>query len=181
MPSQSESSGVSKDLASPDSPSADKPFVVRMLASADTEIAASHLAGGRASKPVADYAAKLIEQRTKDDAQLQKLADQYDMHPPQEPTLIHKSTIQKLRGLDGHEFDRAYLSALADRQLNAIALLKGQIDYGADESLKRFAQQTLPAMQKELKQTSHLLEHMAVSTTQATQPSSGEGSMMMMK
>jgi len=160
-------------------PPADKPFVVRALVGGQTEIDAARLAAEKGSAPVKQYAAKLLAGRTRAGEQLQKLADERDIHPPQEPPQTRKALLDKLGHLDGAPFDRAFVVAMVEDQNSTIALFKRQLDYGKDDALKAFARDQLPAMEEQLKTGRELLKTFAASTTQSTRPSRGDGPTMM--
>jgi putative membrane protein len=161
------------------SPSADKPFVVRALVGGQTQVQAGKLASGRASDSVKAYAKRLIDQRAPADEALQKLADERGIRLPQESPLARKSLLEKLTKLDGKAFDRTFLRAMVDIQESDVALFKRQLDYGADEKIKDFAKENLPAIEAHLKSGRELLKSAADSTTQSTQPARHDEPTMM--
>jgi len=78
----------------------------------------------------------------------QQLASQNGMQAPTEPNKKQQAVYNKLEGLSGDRFDRAFAQAMVrDHQED---IKKYQKEAAAKSPLSDFAQQTIPALQKHL-------------------------------
>jgi putative membrane protein len=100
---------------------------------------------------VKKFAALMVTDHTKAGDELKALGKKKDFKPATEMDSAHKSIMQKLQGLSGVDFDKAYVDAMIDDHEDAVDLFKGQANGGKDAELKAFAAKTLPTLEGHLK------------------------------
>lgn len=115
------------------------------------EVEASQLAQQRATSPqVKQFAARMIADHTQANNELQQIAQQQDLTLPTQPDSKDASKVQKLRGLNGAAFDKAYAQEQVPDHQSDIAMFRKEAQSGQDPALKAFAQKTLPILQQHL-------------------------------
>jgi putative membrane protein len=100
---------------------------------------------------VKKFAAMMVTDHTKAGDELKAFGKKKDFKPATEMDSAHKATMEKLKGLSGAEFDKAYVDAMIDDHEDAVDLFEGQAKDGKDAELKAFAAKTLPTLQSHLK------------------------------
>jgi putative membrane protein len=138
---------------------ANKPVMgddVDFLAAASTaglnEIGLSKLAQTKATSPeVRKFAAMMVSDHTKAGEELNTVGKKKDVKPATEMDSAHKSIMQKLQGLSGADFDKAYVDAMIDDHEDAVDLFRSQANSGKDPEIKALAAKTLPTLEGHLK------------------------------
>lgn len=116
------------------------------------EVELSKLAQTKAQNAeVRKFAATMITDHIKAGDELKALGKKKDFKPAAEMDSSHKATMEKLKGLSGADFDKAYVDAMIDDHEDAVDLFKGQASGGKDAELKTFAAKTLPTLEGHLK------------------------------
>ena len=116
------------------------------------EVELSKLAQTKATNAeVKKFAAMMVTDHTKAGEELKALGAKKSYKPATEMDSAHKSIMQKLQGLSGADFDRAYVDAMIDDHEDAVDLFDGQAKDGKDADIKAFAAKTLPTLQGHLK------------------------------
>lgn len=62
----------------------------------------------------------------------------------------HQSTLDKLKGLKGDDFDKEYVEEMVDDHETDVAAFQKQADTATDPDVKAFAAKTLPVLKKHL-------------------------------
>jgi putative membrane protein len=115
------------------------------------EVQLAELANGKSqSGDVKDFAALMIGDHGKANGDLARLAKAARIRLPDAPSPEHKAAYAQLKGLDGGEFDRAYMRNQLQEHQKAAILLEWEINAGQDALLQRFASQTLPVVLRHL-------------------------------
>jgi len=96
---------------------------------------------------VKKFAALMVTDHTKAGDELKALGKKKDFKPATEMDSGHKATMEKLKGLSGADFDKAYVDAMVDDHEDAVDLFKSHGESGKDPELKAFAAKTLPVLQ----------------------------------
>jgi putative membrane protein len=96
---------------------------------------------------VKKFAQTMVTDHTKANDELKALAAKKSVTLPTELDAAHKSTLDKLKGLSGAEFDKAYVDAMVSDHDAAVDLFKKQAGDGSDGDLKSFAAKTLPTLE----------------------------------
>lgn len=101
---------------------------------------------------VKKYAQQMIDDHTKAQAELQKLADSKGVTLPTEPDKKHAAMAKKMEGMSGEEFDRMYMKqgGVNDHQKTLKLLKKAQKD-AKDPDLKALAEKMTPTVDEHLK------------------------------
>lgn len=130
----------------------DQRFLRKAGESGLLEIQASQLATERSQHPeVKRYAEMMIKDHTAVDKELKALASAKGFQLPTELDGGKKRLLEKLREIDGHEFDEEYADEVAvDAHEDAVELFEDAADDADDAEVKAFAAKHLPALQKHL-------------------------------
>jgi putative membrane protein len=115
------------------------------------EIQSSKLAQQKADAGSKTFAAKMVADHSKTSAQLKSLAANAKVQLPTELDSAHQSKLDKLKGLDGAQFDDEYDSMQVSAHKDAVSLFERYAKGGDHAGLKAFAAKTLPHLQQHLK------------------------------
>jgi len=131
--------------------STDREFVQHAASGGMAEIQAAQLAQQRAGSPqVRQFAGRMITDHTQAGDELQQIADQLSITLPSQPDSKEMAAQQKLRGLNGANFDEAYAQQEVRDHQQDVALFRKEATSGQDPALKAYAQKTLPILQQHL-------------------------------
>ncbi len=112
------------------------------------EVELSKLAGTKAQNAeVKKFAQTMVTDHTKANDELKALAAKKSVTLPADLDAAHKATMDKLKGLSGAEFDKAYVDAMVNDHNSAVDLFKKEAGDGSDSDLKSFAAKTLPTLE----------------------------------
>ncbi len=115
------------------------------------EVEMGKLAQTKAQDPeVKKFAAMMVTDHTKAGSELKELGKKKDFKPATELDSKHKALMEKLKGLSGADFDKAYVDEMVDDHETDVDLFKSQAESGKDPDIKAFAAKTLPVLQKHL-------------------------------
>ena len=103
-----------------------------------------------ASDDVKAYGKMLVDDHTASNKQAASLAQANGVTPPNEPKPADKEAQQHLATLSGPEFDREFAKAMVKGHKEAIG--KFEAASKGDDDIAKFAQDTLPTLQKHLEQ-----------------------------
>jgi putative membrane protein len=127
----------------------DKGFVDKAAAGGMAEVKLSKLAMDKGqSTEVKQFARKMVEDHTKANMELKQLAEKKNLTVPVAMDQTHQQIYDKLVKLDGTNFDKEYMRAMATDHDDTVKLFKEQSQNGQDPELKSFAMKTLPTLQK---------------------------------
>jgi putative membrane protein len=135
---------------------------VRAAAASDLyEMEASRLAEQRSqNEQVKRFAQQMLRDHGKTTGELKGMLPQLQgVSAQQMPTRLdqqHQALIQQLQGAQGAEFDRAFARQQAQSHQAAVDLFRAYAQSGDDEQLKRWASQTLPALEEHLREAQQL-------------------------
>lgn len=112
------------------------------------EVELSKLAVTKAQNAeVKKFAQTMITDHTKANEELKALAAKKSVTLPADLDAAHKSMMDKLKGMSGAEFDKAYVDAMVNDHNSAVELFKKQAGDDSDGDLKAFAAKTLPTLE----------------------------------
>lgn len=97
---------------------------------------------------VKKFAQMMVTDHTKANDELKALAAKKNVVLPTD-TGSHKSTLDKLKGLSGAEFDKAYVDAMVEGHEDTVDLFEDNAD-DSDADIKAFATKTLPTLKSHL-------------------------------
>jgi putative membrane protein len=132
--------------------SMDAQFAVNTWLDGMAEVELGNVAQTRASDSrVKQFAQRMITDHTKANAQLGSIAKTEEVSLPTQLDGVHAALKRTLTGMTGQAFDREYMNAMVDNHKLAVASFEKQASEGRDETMKRFAAQTLPTLKDHLK------------------------------
>ena len=120
------------------------------------EIESSKLAEQRADEASKKFAAQMVADHTKTSADLKALAPRANVDVPTSLDSSHQNKLDKLKGLNGVEFDKEYDSMQVDVHVDAVSLFERYADGGENADLKVWAAQTLPHLKHHLEMAKSL-------------------------
>lgn len=135
-----QSGDMNNDSAS--SKASDKLFVKEAMAGSMAEIQLGQLAQQKASSDdVKQFGQRMVQDHTKLNDQMQPIASQIGVTPPSGLSAKNKALQKKLEGLNGADFDKAYMSAMVQDHKKDLAAFKREAASGMDPKVKDAAQQ----------------------------------------
>lgn len=127
----------------------DQMFVTMAASSNMFEIESSELAKEKSkSKDVEEFADMMIKDHGMASRELEKTAEAQDAKVPSKLSAKHAQVIEKLEGMDGADFDRAYIQAQRDAHREAISLHTTYAKSGGNAELTALAEKMLPTLKK---------------------------------
>ncbi len=127
----------------------DKGFVDKAAAGGMAEVKLGQLAMDKGqSTEVKQFARKMVEDHSKANMELKQIAEKKDIAVPAKLDEKHQAEYDKLAKLNGADFDKEYMRAMAEDHDDTIKLFKEQAQNGQNPELKSFAMKTLPTLQK---------------------------------
>ena len=109
------------------------------------------------STAVKQYGQEMVAEHTKVNQELMQLAMQKGVEVPKQMSRQNKALTDRLSGLSGTSFDKAYKQAMIDSHNQAIALFQAQSQQGQNPQLKAWATQKLPNLQAHLQMVNQML------------------------
>jgi putative membrane protein len=130
-------------------------FIQKVAMSDQFEIESSKLALQKATDPqIKQFAQQMIDEHSKSSDKLKATLQSAgaNMSPPAGVTFDakHQSLMDKLRKASGKDFDRLYVQIQRDGHKEAVDLFRKYSKEGQETSLKGFAEETLPVIEKHL-------------------------------
>ena len=114
------------------------------------EVEMGRLAVQKALDPeVKKFGQMMIDDHTKANADLKTIAGNKKMTLPPDMGKA-KEIYDKLKGLSGADFDKAYVDAMVEDHETDVSAFQKQADNGSDPEVKAFASKTLPLLKKHL-------------------------------
>ncbi|HEV2799995.1 MAG TPA: DUF4142 domain-containing protein [Pyrinomonadaceae bacterium] len=132
--------------------SSDRKFAMTAAMGGMAEVEMARLALTKASSDaVKQYAQRMIDDHTPNNAELMQIASSKGINLPAAPDAKHRAIMARMEKLSGAEFDRQYvmMAGHKDHQ-NMEKLFRNQSMKGRDADLKAFAAKTLPVVQQHL-------------------------------
>jgi putative membrane protein len=130
----------------------DQQFVQKASAAGLAEVSFGKLATKQASSAdVRKFAQHMVEDHTKANEELLKLADKKRYTAARTMDAEHERLHRKLSGMSGAEFDREYMAGQLKDHKEAVALFEKQSKNGKDEDLRKWAGEKLPTLKEHLK------------------------------
>jgi putative membrane protein len=135
-----ESSGTFTDVN-------DRKFVEEAASGGMAEVKLGKLALERAqSKDVRDFARQMIDDHSRADRELGRIASRKNMALPSEIDTQHLAEYQRLSRLSGAEFDRAYMDLMATDHDTDVEAFRKMATSATDDGLRSWVAKTLPTL-----------------------------------
>jgi putative membrane protein len=131
-------------------------FVKQVAISDMFEIESSKLAQQRADASSKTFAEKMIKDHTGTSTELKGLATKAKLEVPTALDSSHQEKLDKLKGLQGADFDKEYDSNQQSAHKDAVDLFDRYAKGGDNKEIKAFASKHLPHLQQHLKMANDL-------------------------
>jgi len=149
----------------------DNPFLTEAIQINLAEISVGDLAQKNAgSEEAKAFGKMLVDDHTASNQKAMSLAQANGVTPPNEPKPEDKDTQQRLSKLSGADFDRDFAKTMVKGHKEAIS--KFEAASKGDDNVAKFAQETLPTLQKHLEQAQTLVKQ--ETAAEDTQPKATE-------
>jgi putative membrane protein len=150
VPAHAQSVGEKAASALGMTPSA-KSFVETVAVSDMFEIESSKLAQQKADAQSKTFAAKMIKDHTGTSAELKPIAAKAKIEVPTALDSSHQSKLDKLKSLNGADFDKQYDADQLAAHKDAVSLFDRYAKGGDNKELKAFAAKHLPHLKTHLR------------------------------
>jgi putative membrane protein len=146
MSSSSSMSASSSKLAMGDSR-----FMKNAAEAGMAEVQLGQLAAQKAtSADVKSFGQHMVDDHTKANDQLKRLAAQKGVTLPDSPSMMQKHDVDRLSKMSGADFDRAFMDQMVKDHKKVVAEFDKASKGSKDSDVKSFASSTLPTLQDHL-------------------------------
>jgi putative membrane protein len=146
---------------------ADRTFAMNVAKDGMAEVELGKLAVEKAANAdVKKFGQRMVDDHSKANDELKALAATKNITLPAAPDAAQKAEHDKLMKLSGAAFDRAYMQAMVQGHMKAVASFKRESQTGKDAEIKAFAAKTLPTLEDHLKMA-QTTDHEVVSISPA--------------
>jgi putative membrane protein len=130
----------------------DNQFVAEMAMGSMAEVELGRMATQKAaSADVKQFGERMVGDHGKALEQLKMMASDKKITLPPAVDAKHKAVQEKLSGLSGASFDRAYMEQMVLAHTETLGRLRSHAKNGQDADIKAWAAKTLPTVQEHLK------------------------------
>lgn len=149
-------------MPEPNQPNANDVLFAQLVAEGGmAEVALAQLAVERAgAEAVTDFANRMIEDHSAANDELAGLAEASGIPLPDGLNAEHQAMRDRLEGMEGAEFDLAYMRGQIVDHQKTTQLLMWEITAGQDADLQRFAAATLPTILDHLRAAQGIVAHL---------------------
>lgn len=102
------------------------------------------------NEQIKTFAQQMVADHTAANGELATLAQSKSVTLPTETDAKHKSAMDKLGGMSGMDFDKAFMKQMVKDHEAAVKLFSRESERGTDADTKAFAAKTLPTLQNHL-------------------------------
>jgi len=140
------------DEATSSKPTAmEKTFIKKAADGGMTEVELGRLAAEKGgSDEVKDFGNQMVKDHSKINDDLKQVAAKMNVTVPSEVSAKHHAAIEKLAGMSGADFDKAYVAAMVTDHEKDIAEFEKADKEVKNPSLKKFIEDALPMMKDHL-------------------------------
>lgn len=132
-------------------PRSERRFVENALQDGMEEVELSKLAMDKAqSAQVKELAKRIVDDHTKVNAELSKIASSKGVTPPAAVDASHRRKMERMAKKTGADFDRDYLDDMIDDHQKDVREFRSMSKSAKDADIKAFATSTLPALEQHL-------------------------------
>lgn len=130
---------------------AEQDFVVATARSADVELRAGQMAVYKAAhRAVRDFGQRMVDANAPARERIHKLAAAKHVDLPSQPSDKQIALLERLQGLSGADFDRAYMAAMVDMHHHDVKVLEELVKQTDDADIKAYAVAELPILREHL-------------------------------
>ena len=102
------------------------------------------------NEQIKSFAQQMVADHTTANGELATIAQSKSVALPTEVSAKQKSAVNKLNGMSGMEFDKAFMKQMVKDHEAAVKLFSRESERGTDNETKAFAAKTLPTLQNHL-------------------------------
>jgi putative membrane protein len=113
-----------------------------------------------ASDEVRQFGQRMVDDHSKANEELARVASAKGMTPPSALDAKHQAAVQKLSALSGEKFDREYVKMMLKDHKKDVAAFEKEASGGLDAELKAFAASTLPTLREHLQMIQRINDKM---------------------
>jgi putative membrane protein len=124
---------------------------------------------------VKQFGQRMVTDHTKSNKELAAAAQNVGLTVPTAPLPKHQKKADKLSGMSGAEFDKAYMSAMVKDHAKQLELFQQEAASGKAESLRQLATKTVPVLEQHLTLAREVAAKVGADTT-AMQPHAEQAS-----
>lgn len=159
---------AAQQAAKPELSRQDRNFAEHAMAGGMMEVQLGKLTEQRAQNDgVKRFGQRMVTDHSQANQQLSEIGNRLGLSAPAELPREQRRTVEKLAGLSGAEFDRAYMAAMIDDHKKDIGEFRKQADKGENAELKTFAQQTTPILEQHLRLAEDTQSRLSAQQSQA--------------
>jgi putative membrane protein len=130
---------------------ADREFVKKAAIGNVAEIELGRVATQRAARPsVRSFAERMVTDHGKNNAELTTLARSKGIDVSSTLDTTHQAMRDRLSGLSGADFDRAYMSEMVRDHTEDVELFERTAQSASDADIKAYAEHSLPTLREHL-------------------------------
>jgi putative membrane protein len=129
----------------------DRTFLNKAAVGGMAEVQLGQVAVKNAKSPdVKSFGQRMIDDHSKANSELTRLATSKGDTPPSELDSKNKATLERLSKLTGDQFDKAYMTDMVTDHEEDVAEFQKEANSASDPDIKAFAAKTLPTLQEHL-------------------------------
>jgi putative membrane protein len=135
----------------------DSKFVMFAAMGGMAEVEMGRLAAQKgASEDVRQFGQRMVDEHTKANEELMRVASSKGMTPPATLDAKHQMAMQKMSALSGEKFDREYAKMMVSDHKKTVSEFQKESERGADPDIRAFAAGKLPALREHLSMAQRL-------------------------
>jgi putative membrane protein len=128
-----------------------QPFVNQAAQDSLAEVRLGELALQKASSDrVKEFAQHMIDDHSKANQELAGLVGEKGLTVPSQPAAKHMALYNRLSRLEGAAFDRAYMKAMVEDHIKAVAMFEKHGNNGRNTDLRMWVASTTPKLRRHL-------------------------------
>jgi putative membrane protein len=142
---------------------ADHKFAMEAAMGGMMEVELGRVAASKgASDEVRQFGQRMVDDHSKANEELMRVASSKGMTLPTAPDPKHQMEMQKLSALSGEKFDREYVKMMVKDHKKDVAAFQKEAGGGMDADIKAFAASTLPTLREHLQMIQRINDKMAM-------------------
>ncbi len=129
----------------------EKTFIMKAANGGMMEVEAGKVAAEKGdSEEVKDFGNRMVKDHSKANDELKDAASKMGVTVPDKLDAMHQAKVDKLSGMSGAAFDKAYVNAMVMDHKKDIAEFEAADKKVKNEDLKKFIEDTIPVMKDHL-------------------------------
>jgi putative membrane protein len=140
---------------------ADHKFAMEAAMGGMMEVELGKVAASKgASDEVRQFGQRMVDDHSKANEELMRVASSKGMTLPSAPDPKHQAEMRKLSALSGEKFDKEYVKMMLKDHKKDVAAFEKEAKGGMDAELKAFAASTLPTLREHLQMIQRINDKM---------------------